>query len=334
MRRWEDTLVTPRSFHGIGDDSALRPYGGAVYHYTSSDGLLHIVSSGQLRVSEASSLNDLAEVQLGWEGIEEWLSTRGSSMGAKHIEGLMSQSRRDPKHQVFVLSGTTARDDANQWRLYADQGRGYAIELDGSVSLGVVSLDPAEDKRGRRSYGRITEFAHVVPWFHVLYSQQDLARAMSKLADYAEREIDRIDAIDNDEAQEHYYEVLNEDIMDELAMIAHLYKSSGFRGEQEVRVVARFMWFGKHVGYHASRFGIAGHIHLVRASNSPATTQRVISPPSMFGAGERNFVHPLAITGVRLGPLVHESNVETVEAFLSSYGLRGAAVTQSEVPLR
>jgi hypothetical protein len=210
----------------------------------------------------------------------------------------------------------------------------YAIKLDGAIPLGVVSLDPAEDKRGGRAYGKITEFANVVPCFHVLYDERGLAAAMPKAAEYAERDIKRIDAIGDDEAEERQYEGLNENLMDELAMIAHLHKSSGFIGEKEVRVVARFLWFGKHVGYHSSRYGIAGHVHLVGAGDIPVNTRRVIPAPSMDNASSAGFQHPLAITGIRLGPLVHKSNQEAVHAFLDSYGLGSAAVTRSQVPLR
>ena len=60
----------------------------------------------------------------------------------------------------------------------------------------------------------------------------------------------------------------------------------------------------------------------------------MIPAPSMQDADKRDFEHPLAITGVRLGPLVHKSNNETVLAFLRAYGLRNAEVKRSKVPLR
>ena len=243
-------MPTTRS-HGIGEASALVPHDGPVYHYTSSDGLLGIVKSGQLRASEASSLNDLAEVELGWAAVENWLRKHKKSRSAKYLKRMLEDSRRDPKHQVFVLSGTTAGDDANQWRLYADQGRGYAIELDGSVALGVVSLDPKEDVHGTPAFGKITEFTRVVPWYHVLYDEKSLEKAMDALVAYADTELAAMDVADHDDAALSMREILDEELSDELAMIAHLVKSSGFRGEQEVRVVARFMWFGKHVGYRA-----------------------------------------------------------------------------------
>ena len=332
---WKDADVAKARANGIGDESALVPYDGPVHHYTSGDGLLQIVSKGQLRVSEASSLNDLAEVKLGWKAIEKWLAANAeNSAGANSLKDLLKSSCRDPTHQVFILSGTTAGDDANQWRLYADQGRGYAIELDGAAPLGVVSLEPAKDKSDRQAFGKITEFAIVGPWLRVLYGEQDLAVAMKKAADFAELDVKRIEAIDCAEAREREFEGLREDLTEELATIAHLHKSSGFSGETEVRVVVRFLWFGKHVGYHASRYGIAGHVYLVGAGDIADSPRRVITAPSMANAGSPGFRHPLAITGVRLGPLVKKRNRKTIQGLLGFYGLGGAAVTRSQVPLR
>ncbi len=315
--------------HGIGSDSALRPYQGPVYHYTSSQGLLGIVTSGQLRASEASSLNDLAEITLGWRAIRRWLAKQPGSPAVKFLR----RRRGDRQHQVFVLSGTTVGDDANQWRLYADSGRGYVIELDGAVPLGVVSLDPGVSvKRGLR-FGRVTEFVNVVPWYHVIYEYGDLDRAMTALVAYTELVIASIQAIHDSDAQERAAEVLDEQTQDELAMIAHLSKAGGFVGEKEVRAVASFMWFGKHVGYRAGAYGIAGHVHLVRTTGAGGM-QRVVPPPVIDRASTAGFIHPVPVASVRLGPLVHKGNKETVRAFLRAYGLGPIPVKRSKVPLR
>lgn len=324
--------------HVICDQSALRPYYGDVYHYTSSAGLLGIVSTGQLRASEASALNDLAEIELGWEAIEKWVSTSADSEGVSHVAGLIKDARRDPRHQVFVLSGTTAGDDANQWRLYADDGKGYVIELDGKVPLGVVSMDePVADKNASSTtFGAMVKnVVDVVPWFHVIYDKRDLHNALDALADYCKIELGRINKIEGpEEYQLHEYEVLEQETLEELEMIAHLYKSRGFRGEREVRVVARFTWFGPHVGYRPGSYGIAGHIFLVGTDPALGVPRTVVQAPSMEDASKPGFVHPLPITKVRLGPLIHKGNKESVQAFLKKYGLAKVGVKRSKVPLR
>jgi len=331
-------MTHPARQHGIGDQSALKPYYGDVHHYTSSAGLLAIVSMGQLRASEASALNDLAEIELGWLAIKKWVSGPSASKRVEHIAGLIKDARRDPKHQVFVLSGTTAGDDANQWRLYADDGKGYAIELDGNVPLGVVSLDkPIKDKKTRSTtFGAmVRNVVEVVPWFHVIYGSRDLHKALDALADYCAIELDRINEIEGpDEYQLHEYEVFEQKTLEELEMIAHLYKSRGFRGEQEVRVVARFTWFGPHVGYRPGTYGIAGHIFLVGTDPVSGVRRSVVKAPSMEDASKPGFLHPLPITKLRLGPLIHKSNTESVKALLTKYGLTKVGVKRSKVPLR
>jgi hypothetical protein len=290
--------------------------------------LLGIVTSGKLRASEASSLNDLAEITLGWRAIRRWLARQAKSEATKHL----SQPRRDPQHHVFVLSGTTAGDDANQWRLYGDRGRGYAIGLDGSVPLGVVSLDPSASAMKPTPIGRVSEWVNVVPWHDVIYEADPLNEAMAALLSFTERELLRIEGIADPDSQEHADDLLYQQTQGEMERIAHLFKAGGFIGEKEVRVVARFMWFGSHVGYRAGAYGIAGHVHLVATDVSGA--HRVVPEPDMSKMHEVTFEHPVPIRSVRLGPLVHKGNRETVKGLLSAYGLYAASVVASQVPLR
>lgn len=312
--------------HGIGSYSALRSYAGPVYHYTSSDGLLGMVTTGKMRASEASSLNDLAEITLGWSAIGKWLSRQAKSPAVDYLV----EKRRDPQHHVFVFSGTIVGDDANQWRLYGDRGRGYALELDGSVHLGVVSLDP--DKAAGSSPMAVSDWVNLVPWHYVIYTPKHLQPAMEALLHYTEGELARIETIPDPDSQEQAEGRLYEQTQGEMETIAHLMKAEGFVGEKEVRAVARFAWFGKHVGYRAGAYGIAGHIHLVRTS-SP-TTPRVVPEPDMTKVAEPTFEHPVPIKSVRMGPLVHKGNRKTVSGLLSAYGLRSVPVKRSKVPLR
>lgn len=314
--------------HGLGINSTLKAYAGPVFHYTTSEGLLGIVSEGMLRASEASSLNDLAEIELGWRAIRRWLARQPKSPAITYL----SKRRGDRQHQVFVLSGTTTKDDANQWRLYADGGRGYVIELDGSVPLGVVSLDPSDATETSTAIHRASELVNVVPWHYVLYTEDDLDNALRALVAYTEGELASIALLTTEEAREQGDDLLAQDTQEELERIAHLFKAPGFVGENEVRLVARFMWFGKHVKYRAGRYGVSGYIRLVRVPKSGVQT--VVAEPDMTQAHHVGFVHPIPIQAIRLGPLLRKSNRDTTRALLSAYGLFEASVGRSKVPLR
>jgi hypothetical protein len=114
------------------------PVTGSVFHYTSAQGLIGMVEGKTMRASEASSLNDLAEARQGWEAIRRVLPSMPDDETRKL---LLAHAERplNERHEVFVLCASTAGDDTNQWRLYADGGRGYVMELDGEARLAALS---------------------------------------------------------------------------------------------------------------------------------------------------------------------------------------------------
>jgi hypothetical protein len=82
--------------------AAVRPASGSVFHYTSAQGLLGIIPSGKVWASEASSLNDLAEVRQGWETISRVLMTLTDSEGRQLLIDFAERPMK-ATHEVFVF---------------------------------------------------------------------------------------------------------------------------------------------------------------------------------------------------------------------------------------
>jgi hypothetical protein len=298
----------------------------SVFHYTSSQGLIGILESKRLRASEASSLNDLAEIRQGWDSIREWLKNQPKS----NAVDLLSDFAADPmkgKHEVFVLSGSTAADDANQWRLYADGGTGYAIELDGSIQLAVVTDVPAAPSTPRFSYLRTFDIASITPWLQVLYSEPEIEAALGQLVAAVESRSRSIESDDDAEGRDFHYEGLRDDSYEALATVAHLIKAPGFSGENEVRVVATFLWGDHHVHYRPGAHGIVGYATLTQAPRGYSSSVLRPSP-------DKPAASSLPVKSVRLGPLLGTEHENTVRAFLRKNDLKEADVTLSAVPLR
>ena len=116
----------------------LRPATHMIYHYTSASGFLGIIRQGSLWASEASSLNDVAEIDQGWETIERLLQEKAKSDARDKLLAVPEWARRS-QAEVFLLSASSRRDDANQWQNYADHGRGYAVGLNPRALLAVRS---------------------------------------------------------------------------------------------------------------------------------------------------------------------------------------------------
>ncbi|WP_183092431.1 DUF2971 domain-containing protein [Nocardioides stalactiti] len=297
-----------------------------VFHYTDAGALIGLVQGRVLWASEAAGMNDRAEVRQGWQKIRSWLEDQpvGDALD------LLRHHANDPlkrSHEVFVLCASTRADDANQWRLYANRGSGYAVELDPSVPLIVASehnLTPIAG--GKISFSAAGDLVEVGPWMHVIYTEADIEAALQALVDKIDSATTSIrsSTADPDEKDEALQDVA-EWAYSDLAEIAHLIKEPGFSGESEVRIVVTFFMQQKHIKYRAGAYGIVGYAELV-TDPSGGGAHRVLP--------KKDAVDALPIKSVRLGPLLHEEHLESVETFLRNNGLRGVGVSRSEVPLR
>lgn len=277
--------------------------------------------------SDASGLNDRAEVRQGWEKINVWLSRQAKDDSA--IE-LLRRHARDPHrsgHEVFVLCASTRPDDANQWRLYASHGAGYTVELDPAVPLTVRTdkglASRSDGSLGLSSFGDSVE---VGPWMHVLYEDEEIDRAMTVLVHDLRARIESIETegVEEEEVDSEMEWVVEQAYQD-LAEIAHLIKEPGFSGENEVRIVTTFlMWSKQHVKYRPGTYGILGYAELV--TRPDGVSNRVVTKEE---AGQ-----PLPIKSVRLGPLLDEEHVDSVDSFMRNSGFRDVDVSKSAVPLR
>ena len=311
--------------------AVVRKASGSVFHYTSAQGLLSIMPSGKVWASEASSLNDLAEVRQGWETIFKLLKTFPHSEAQRLLIDSVERPMK-ATHEVFVLSASTAGDDANQWRLYADGGRGYVLEVDGTVQLTAFSTLPAPtpgkpSKPGRISFQKALDSASVTPWLHVLYKKTEIEEALDELLASVDGEISNINRISEEDEQLFAFEGLRDDAYEALATIAHLIKTPGFSGENEVRVVATFVIRGDQIGYRAGTNGVIGYATLTQAPHGHASS--VLRPEP--GAPAQTV---LPVKSVRLGPLLAKEHENTIRGFLHRHGQRDIAITRSEIPLR
>lgn len=306
--------------------ASLRVTSKPVYHYTDAAGLLGILQNGVLWASEASGMNDRAEVRQGWKKIQDWLWTRPDSEAVELMHTLASRPTEE-RSEVFVLSASTSADDANQWRLYANGGSGYAIEFDPRPSFIVLHSDASAPEQKdldevRRAVG-FTGMAATEPWRHVLYDESKIQALLSTVEENIARvlvEVAALDESEQEDARQSVELVLN----DWLATIAHLVKEPGFSGENEVRLVASLLWGNECVKFRPGKYGVVRFTELgVRPKNQ--------SPIRVM---HKNKAGALPVTSVRVGPLFGGEQVPTVQALLASCGLSGVEVAQSTVPLR
>lgn len=301
---------------------------GTVFHYTDAGALLGIVESRVLWASEANGLNDRAEVRYGWAKVRSWLEEQAAS---EEIDLLRIHAAKpiNEEHEVFILSASTRPDDANQWRLYANSGRGYAVELDTNewmvaVSGGANVKNPHPGTTHVWMAGEVS--ADLTPWMHVLYEHNDIATALEALVDEIQTRRAAIESTGEELDEKQWgLQELSDHAYTRLATIAHLIKGPGFAGESEVRIVATFARAEAHIQYRASEYGVVGFVELAACPNGRG-------PIRVFHRDEVD--QPLPIRTVRIGPLLQPEHGPSVRGLLRKNDLADVAVEFSRVPLR
>lgn len=312
-----------------------------IFHYTDASGLLGIVQNHELWATEASGMNDVSEAIQGWDFIKTWLERQDSADRIiREMERTIDASERagfKGPSGVFMLCASTRGDDANQWRLYGTEGRGYAVELDPGIGLGVCSADEDLHEQpegstvpthGRTDWTFLFEELEtkvpITPWLPVLYEDADKVATLERLRAAARESYKRVSGPDDGSLED-----FRGDLLQDLAIVAKLMKGQGFSGENEVRTVVTEgpspRW--SLANYRASRYGVVRYAR-VKVDQSKGHYKRILTKTQADAAG------PLPIKSVTVGPLVRTENaIPTISALLKANGYDEVEVKESEIPL-
>lgn len=302
---------------------SLREATGTVHHYTDAHGLKGMVENGVLWCSEAASLNDLDEVRCGWELVDSWLQRQPDTEAADALRAALNPAA-EKGHEVFVLSASTSKDDANQWRLYGGRSAGYCVALDADVPLAVVANYKPHGHVATGLGTPLVDMASVSPWMHVLYDTKEATAALDELLPLVDAELKNIaQAATSTDHYDFLIQDFQADCYEVTAAIAHLIKASGFSGENEVRAVATTMFGERHLKYRAGAYGLTAYAEL---------TERGTDPPDQVVRGSKR----VPLLGVHLGPLLRPEHADTIKRLLRVNGYRTAsrAVEASGLKLR
>lgn len=308
-----------------------------VFHYTDAGAIRGMVEDRVLWLTEASAMNDPQEVTQGLEFINGWLRDQPHD---DVIETLIKRTEQVESHGhsgVYLLCGSTAEDDINQWERYASGGGGYAVELDPACPLAIRhrrDYVPTAPRTGKMSLGQYASaVATVSPWVRVVYEDNDKDQLLAKFEQWVRSDTAEIDAYavrledlgeGVSDPREDLWDQHIEMVLTGITALSQVMKSRGYRGENEVRVIATSL-FNRHSYFRASRYGLAQYVEVV--SRGDAALEGFALPYSTDQAA-------LPIKSVMLGPLLSPRNMKTIKDLLSRNDLRKADVKTSSVPFR
>jgi hypothetical protein len=106
---------------------------GELFHYTDFDGLQGILKSRSLWLSKVSTLNDTSEVKLAVDQFKAHAAEVVRSLdaeAARFVEQAAGQLDAIRRTNICVAAFSEDADQLNQWRSYANDGRGIALGFD------------------------------------------------------------------------------------------------------------------------------------------------------------------------------------------------------------
>lgn len=204
---------------------ASRQVPSVVHHYTTTSGLLGIVSSGKLRATNIEFLNDTKELQHAIDLFHDEAKKLAAMTAAgyeqawlTHVAEKLAENRYGLRPVTFVTCFSSEADELGQWRAY---GKG-----DGGVSIGFLS-EKLIQRIGK--YGGI-----LVP---AVYSEAEQRAFCAELLAWG-ASICPVRCARQDLAEsKEYVSIWNNYLSQRLEIVATMFKHPSFSSESEWRIV-------------------------------------------------------------------------------------------------
>jgi hypothetical protein len=241
-----------------------------IYHYTDEAGLKGILQSGTLWITNIFSLNDPSEMRHGVSHACELLNSAASTVNASHALRSFSQTvtkgltnRIEEAAQLFICCFSEHGDDLGQWRLYADDGRGYALGFE-ARALEQSFVKAAPDYRAT---------------FPICYDESQLRKMQSQIVD----ETLKILAAAESVLTAEHMRSLSAWFSIHVIRAALFFKHRAYMNEKEYRFLQLY-GVGKTVPDLQTRGKKLSCLFHWR-SNAPAALRKIVAGPAISPAG-------------------------------------------------
>jgi hypothetical protein len=190
-----------------------------LHHYTNDAGLKGILEGGALWLSDITTLNDPSEIKHGMDRAIDVFKTLAQNEIHPAVAEMFIESLEKHVRPFFVCSFSMKKNDLDQWRAYANDGCGYALEFDTGELCSTFSG----------------------PWrcgmrlcLPIKYDDQNCREWLENIARAAVRTLAGLKGMDGS-AVEKYCEDLRSRLSVESLIVASNYKHKAYTSEEEVR---------------------------------------------------------------------------------------------------
>lgn len=279
--------------------------GSELAHYTNLNGLLGIIESNGLWLSDHRFLNDSEEYHNGkllvLKLLDRVLNKKRYHHFKKILQDTINELKEMKENIYYVCSFSTQKDNLDQWK-------GYALNDDG---IAIVF----ENNTNQQSFGHFCMLPMMTP-SKVIYSDlvkcKILLRTIRKYAFEYKK----------DKNEKRYEKNLDEDWARELAKHLSLefinFKNSSYQSESEIRLAITGRWIEEFTLKHrVSNNRIIPYINLSEEYTKHMNNEK------------------LPIKEIIVGPISKQNiMIKSIEEYLKNMGYNSVKVTKSQVPYR
>lgn len=205
---------------------------GTVYHYTSPEGLIGIITNKYLFATDLLYLNDAAEGQYALEVLldvckEEFPDQKDLYKGLQgEISGMIKQA--PGKYHSYVISCSEKEDLLNMWNYYTKGSsvEGYNIGFD--INRLAKSLEIKIDEKSDANSKRRLKVKHGEVNYNIGKQKAEIKEVLHQFVDPLRKENDYV----KDQTGTLYYLIVRK-----VYHIGLFYKAPDYKGEKEYRFI-------------------------------------------------------------------------------------------------
>ena len=235
-----------------------------VFHYTSSDALIGIISNAEIWATSSMFLNDSTETSHAIEYMRLVIDNRLKRLAypIPVIEFLkqIAEKLGHTNSRIYIISFSELPDSLAQWRAYCPATGGYAI---GFPTEHILDMAKAQGfKLAKCIYDHVLKY-----------------RALEEIVEEVIRNFELHDLQNHDEAREAF---LN-NCIDYIKEVALIMKNEAFADEKEYRLIltTKQLHAGDSMGFRSSNMGVIPYCKFKLTDDEH---------PSMVKRGETNLV--------------------------------------------
>ncbi|MGP8938427.1 DUF2971 domain-containing protein [Enterobacter soli] len=290
-------------------------------HYTDLTGLTGIIRSGAFWATNLAFLNDKSELLHGLDCAKEALQLMPSPVQFdewdQDVTAAIEQLKEQVIDDIFTVSFCRNADLLSQWRGYSGKAQGVSLIFDQQLLMAMFEAFIARENKPLKQGIHLDNFYLINE--NVTYADPDQTPEFKeKIQTYINKYGNYEKAVYPDEGNQSGY------IQHMISQVAPFFKHSGFREEEEFRIVIRNLSGYDKIQFRNNGKTIIPYIPVTLTGGKKDATEE-----------EKKEKIILPLREIKVGPCEDFMQVKKgIEMLLRANGYFGVKITSSSIPYR